>query len=143
MKGWIYLDTSSFVKILVDEPGSREIRGEVKNNHVVSSAILSIECFSALWGKKANGEISGREFEGMAKSVVDLIRSVEIVSVSGEVLRGAEKIALESGARAMDAIHISSALLFLNATSTNLIFTTSDKKQLVAAQLAGLTCSFI
>ena len=63
--------------------------------------------------------------------------------ITDDVLGMAEEIAERSVARAMDAIHISSALIFKNGTGIELTFVTSDKKQYEAALHEGLKTLFV
>ena len=68
---------------------------------------------------------------------------IEIVRLTDDVIKMAEEIALQSTDRALDAIHIASALLFQEAVNINLVFVTSDKKQEKAANHQGLKTLFV
>jgi predicted nucleic acid-binding protein len=58
---------------------------------------------------------------------------IEIVRVTDDILKLAEAVTLQAGARALDAIHIASALVFRDATSIEPTFMTADTKQGIAA----------
>jgi predicted nucleic acid-binding protein len=142
-KPWLYLDTSAYLKLFVHESGSTRVRKIILQNNVLSSAILSLECCSAISRRRQAGEIQSKEFEKLLAEIREGLLSVEIVRVTDEVLQGAEEVALRSNVRALDAVHISSALLFQDATMIRLTFMTSDKKQHEAALRERLTTIFV
>lgn len=142
-KPWLYLDTSAYLKLFVRESGSTKVRKIIPQNNVLSSAILSVECCSAISRRRQAGEIQNKEFEKLLAEIRRVLLSVEIVRVTDEVLQRAEEVALRSNARALDAVHISSALLFQDATTIKLLFMTSDKKQHEAAQRERLEAIFV
>jgi len=142
-KPWVYLDTSTYLKLFVLESGSGEARQAVHGKKVLSSAILPLESCSALARRKAAGEMNEREFETVLENVRAGLSSIEIVRMTDDILKRAESVTLQAGARALDAIHIASALMFKDTTSLNLTFMTSDTKQGDAAGRAGLKTLFV
>jgi predicted nucleic acid-binding protein len=112
-------------------------------HNVVSSAIVALECFSALSRRRQSNEFSETEFFKLQEVVRTGTRSVEQIRVSDEVLGGAEAITLRSAARALDAIHLSSAQLFKESTNIDILFITSDKKQNDVALREGFETLFI
>ncbi len=135
---WVYLDTSAYLKLFIRESGSTKARKIVRQSRVLSSAVLAIESYSALSRRRHSGEIGGKEFETLVSRIKESILSIETVRVTDEILQRAEQVTLRSNARALDAIHISSALLFQEAVAISLPFITSDKKQCDAAGRQGL-----
>ena len=142
-RSWAYFDTSAFLKIYVKENGSAKARSALKAHTVVSSAILALECFSALSRRRQSNDFSEPEFLKLQGSVRTGTRSLELIRVSDEVLDAAEAITLRSAARALDAIHLSTAQFFKESTSMDLLFITSDKKQNEIAFLEGFATLFI
>lgn len=142
-KPWAYFDTSAFLKIYVKESGSDKARNAFKTHTVLSSAILPLECLSALTRRRQSNDFLETEFLKLQGFVRTGTRSVELVRVSDEVLAGAEAMTVRSAARALDAIHIASARLFKEATNIDLLFITSDKKQNDVALRERLTTLFI
>jgi predicted nucleic acid-binding protein len=135
---WVYLDTSTYLKLYVKENGSQEVRNVVRNNRILSSAILLTECFSAISRKRHIGEIDDKDFDNLVSRIKEGVQYIEIVRLTDEVLVKAEAVALQSTARALDAIHIASAIIFQEATRINVTFVTSDKKQQEVANHQGL-----
>ncbi|MBI5186144.1 MAG: PIN domain-containing protein [Nitrospinae bacterium] len=73
----------------------------------------------------------------------DRLMHMEIVTLNEEVLQRGEDIALHSNARAMDALHIASALIFKEHSRFDLSFLTSDKKQDQIAKALRLKTFFV
>jgi uncharacterized protein len=140
---WVYIDTSAYLKLHVKENGSQEVRNLVRENQVLSSAILLTECFSALSRKRQGMEIGDEDFHTLVSRIKEGAPYVDIVRLTDEVLMRAEVVALQSTARALDAIHIASAIIFQEATKINLTFVTSDKKQQEVANHQGLKTLFV
>ncbi|MEK6698275.1 MAG: type II toxin-antitoxin system VapC family toxin [Nitrospirota bacterium] len=142
-RSWAYFDTSAYLKVYVKESGSEKARKAFKTHTVLSSAILPLECFSALSRRRQSGDLSEIELLKLRGLVRTGVRSVEIIRVSDEVLAGAEAMTLRSAARALDAIHLASARLFKDRTDIDILFITSDKKQHDVALTEGFATLFI
>jgi len=140
---WSYFDTSAYIKLFIKEAGSDKARKKARECRVLSSAIIAVESYSALARRRREGELPEDAFQKALKEIKEGIKSVEIIAVTDEVLKRAQDITLRSPARTMDALHISSALLFQESTDIELTFITSDKKQGGAAAQAGLRVVFI
>jgi uncharacterized protein len=61
-----------------------------------------------------------------------------LVAVSAALLRTAEEVVRDRGVRALDAIHIASALMFQADSRIRIPFITADERQLGAAVACGL-----
>ena len=142
-KPWAYFDTSTYLKLYVKESGSDKALKAAKANHLLSSAVLSVEALSALARRRQSGDVDEKDFKIILKNIRDGFDSVETIRVTDDVLGMAEEITMRSVARAMDAIHIASALLFRNGAGIELTFVTSDKKQHEAALHEGLKTLFV
>jgi predicted nucleic acid-binding protein len=140
---WIYLDTSTYLKLYVKEKGSEEARNLVKKNRILSSAILLTESFSALSRKTQRGEIDKVDFDTLVTRIKKDSEYIEIIKLTDEVLTMAEEVALRSTARALDTIHVASALIFQETTKIKLTFVTSDRRQKEFAIHQGLMTSFV
>ncbi|MEK7845519.1 MAG: type II toxin-antitoxin system VapC family toxin [Nitrospinota bacterium] len=140
---WIYIDTSTYLKLFLKEKGSDKARKLAKKNSLLSSAIITSECFSAISRRKHSGEIDDKTFDKLINRTKNNLPYVEIIKLTDAVLRETEEILLRSTARTLDAIHIASALLFQELTGINLTFVTSDKKQEESAKHEGLKTLFV
>jgi predicted nucleic acid-binding protein len=142
-KPWVYLDTSAFLKLSIKEKGSERVRKIAKENHILSSSMLSVESFSALARRRQAGDIGEAAFDHVLKRLKDGIAAVETIRVTEDVLDLAGEITLRTMARTMDAVHIASARLFQEGTGITTMFITADKKQHYAALGEGLRSVYI
>jgi predicted nucleic acid-binding protein len=140
---WIYIDTSTYLKLFLKEKGSDKAKKLVKENSLLSSAILTSESFSALSRRKQGKEIDDKMFDRLVNRIKKDLHYIEIVKLTDDVLKKTEEVILRSTARTLDAIHIASALLFQELTEIELIFITSDKKQEEVARHEGLKTVFV
>jgi len=104
---------------------------------------IAIECLSALSQKRVAGEIDGKRLNRLIKMIKTDINSLEIIHISDTVLDKAQEIVLQRPARAMDAIHIASALTFQEMADVSSVFITSDRKQYDVAMEMGLNSIFV
>lgn len=140
---WIYLDTSVFLKLFLNEKGSDKARKLIKGNRLLCSAILASECFSTFSRRRQNRELDDKAFDQLVSRVKKDLPYIELVKLTDEVLKKTEEVVLRSPARTLDAIHIASALLFQDLIGIELSFVTSDKKQEEAAKREGLKTVFV
>lgn len=142
-KTYAYFDTSTWLKLYVRERGSEEARDLAREHQSFSSAILLIECLSALSQKWLAGEIGGKGLNRLIKMIKTDINSLEIIHITDTVLDKAQEIVLQRPARPMDAIHIASALTFQEMADVSFVFITSDRKQYDVAMEMGLNSIFV
>jgi predicted nucleic acid-binding protein len=140
---WIYLDTSTYLKLFVKEKGSQVARPLVRKSRIISSAILTIECFSSLSRKRKRGELGDKDFNSLVSKIKMDAEYIEILRLTDEILLRAESVALQSDSRTLDSIHIASALIFRDTTEIDLTFVTSDKRQREFADHQGLKTSLV
>lgn len=67
----------------------------------------------------------------------------ELISISPDLLRQAEKLILTLQVRTLDALHIASALAFQVASGIRLPFMTADRQQADAARQMDLPVEWI
>ncbi len=121
----MYLDSSTLVKLAVEEPESRALRHHLRRRReVVSSSSARTEVLRALL---AEGE------EGLARGRAVLAR-VELVRVSDRVLNAAA-VLLPADVRSLDAIHLATAQQ-LGGDLSHVV--TYDERMLAAATSLGL-----
>ena len=136
---WAYVDTSTYLKIFVRESGSARARELIQKHRMLSSALVSVECFSALSRKKQAGELKSSEFDSLIKKIRESLAHIEIIRLTDDVLAKAGQIVVSSPVRSLDALHIASALIFQDAMQIPLTFVTSDHRQLETAHGHGFT----
>ena len=112
----LYLDTSSLVKLYLEEPGTPEVeRLAVEASLLCTSAVAYAEARSALARLCREGSLSS---EGFAKAKADLDQNWKlylVVEVTAEVLRAAGDLAEAHALRGFDSIHLASFLHLVRA----------------------------
>ena len=120
----IYLDTSAAVKLRIDEPESAQTRAffDAHESALVSSTLLAVEL---------NAVADRRLISTDAAN--DVIERVALVALDDQV--AATAIALHSGLRTLDALHLATAVHIGDAVEGILCF---DAELNAAASRAGI-----
>lgn len=119
----IYLDTSAAYKLLSRGPGVTEVEALFESGvELLSSRLLEVELHATV-------ERRG----GSHADVEAIVRGVDLDTVDDEVIDHA--LSLGSGLRAMDALHLSTALLYGEAMTAMATF---DRELEEAAKEFGL-----
>lgn len=120
-----YLDSSAFVKLVVDESESDPLREYLADwPQRFSSVILDVEAH----------RLALRTSRGASVRTEQLLRSLSLVPVSPEVRSIARSLQPRS-LRALDSIHLASALTMASDLG---VFVAYDRRLLDAAAEAGL-----
>ena len=110
----LFFDTSAFVKYLVDEKGTEEIREliEDSSNELYGLSLIRLETYSALFRRAKNNEIPHEKLVEMCRIIDEVLEYWVIDSVTDDVMREAEalirKFGLGPGLRTLDALHLAS-----------------------------------
>lgn len=119
----IYLDTSAAYKLLSREPGVAEVESLFEDGAVLlSSRLLEVELHATVDRRG-----------GSHADVEAIVARIDLDAVDGEVIDHA--LSLRSGLRAMDALHLSTALLYGEAMTAMATF---DRELAEASQQFGL-----
>ena len=129
-----YFDTSAVVKRYVLEPGSLQVRGLLRRHDFLSSAITPLEILSALGRRRRSGDLSEKSFTAAVRRVDNDRTRWELIELTAVVLNRAEGIIPRWPMRALDALHIASALVFQAAAGLRIRFVTGDHRQRDAAE---------
>lgn len=107
-----YVDTSTLLKLLIEEDGSERAELIWKSADVVASAsLVMVEARAALAAAVRSGrltKVSHREAKG---SLGELIERLTVVAVTERLVADASKLAEQEALRAYDAVHLAAALL--------------------------------
>lgn len=134
----IYLDTSSLVKIYVDEAGSSRVKEFVDSASVVStSKVAYAEARAAFARKHKEG---GFSLNTLRKIVEDLNRDWEsyfVIEVTDGLIRSSGDLAEKYLLRGFDSIHLASAVNLKAKTGKEVYFSSNDLKLNRAAEKEG------
>jgi uncharacterized protein len=132
-----YLDTSAILKLLVrDEPGAVRVREVVDASDVsFTSRIAHPEGRAALAAVRRAGRLTSREQSRARQGLAQMLEQIAIVEVTEPLGEAVGAVAEEYGLRALDAIHLASALA---GDDGDTVMVTWDRELATAALRARL-----
>jgi predicted nucleic acid-binding protein len=130
-----YLDSSVVLRRVFDEPGA--IRVWSKWELVMASELLQVEGFRAIDRLRVVNELQDAKVADLMDSFRQHLNGIYAIAIDAAVLRRAAA-PFSSVVTTLDAIHIATALLWMEEAAEPLVFVTHDLQQAVAARLAGL-----
>jgi len=135
----IYLDTSSLVKLYVEEEDSGKIAGLVESSKVTATSLIAYAEARAAFARRFREKaFPSSEYRHLVSSFDEDWDYYMITSVTAELVRLAGGLAEKHGLRGFDAIHLSSAITLRQEISAPVIFSCSDQKLQKASQLEGM-----
>jgi predicted nucleic acid-binding protein len=130
-----YLDTSIILRVVLGERGRLAEWKKLETG--VASALTEVECLRTLDRLARSGALSDDELPDRRTAVYRLLEAVELVDVSRPIMRRAsEQFPAPLGT--LDAIHLSTAISWRDAHSSDLLMATHDKALATAALSIGL-----
>ncbi len=129
-----YVDTSSVLKLVIDEQGSEEA-GLIWDtaDAVASSSLVIVEAMAALAAATRGGRLSGSQHRRAKRNISVLFDEMSLVQVTEDLVVEAADLAEEEALRGYDAVHLASALLVDAA-----LLTSADSDLCDAASRRGL-----
>ncbi len=140
---WAYFDTSILVKRYVEEDRAAQARLLLGRHRLLSSAILPVEALAALSRRRDAGDLSEANHAAILGRLQRDRAHWELVDPTRTVLARAAQLAGGQGLRALDALHVASALEFGSSTELRVPFITADRRQREAAERSGLTVVWV
>lgn len=135
----LYLDTSSLVKLHVDEEGSQLVRGLVKRATVVAtSGVAYVEARAAFARKRREAELTDEELQRVRGDFESDWEKYLTVEVSKSIVTKAGNLAEKHSLRGFDAVHLASALTLTAGLGSEVEFSCADQRLLRAAVDEGL-----
>jgi len=130
-----YLDSSVAVRSLLHEPGAIEDWSQW--DLAIASALLRVETLRAIDRLHVMGALEGAELAGIVEALRGLLIGIEEIGISPAVLDRAAA-SFPTVVSTLDAIHIATALLWIEERGEPLLFVTHDVQQAIAARTCGL-----
>ena len=130
-----YVDASVLLRVVLRQPNALAEWTEI--NRGVSSALIATESLRTLDRLRLRARLPDAEVAVRRQTILALIASLELVEIDAAVLgRAAQPMPTELGT--LDAIHLSSALLWREATGEDLTMATHDRALALGAQAHGM-----
>ncbi|HBG92098.1 MAG: hypothetical protein A3J81_00250 [Nitrospirae bacterium RIFOXYB2_FULL_43_5] len=135
----VYLDTSSLVKLYVEEAGSAIVRDVTQKASVIATSKIAYAEARAAFARKQRDD--GFSITALRKIVEDLNRDWEsyfIIEVTDGIIRAAGDIAEKYLLRGFDSIHLASAVNLKGKIMGEVFFSSTDSKLNRAAGKEGI-----
>ena len=126
----VYLDTSSLVKLYIEEEGSTDVVSILKNSRAVATSMIAYaEARAAFARRFREGSLTKTGYRTLLSSFEkDWINYVQ-VKVSQDLIRLAGDLAEKHALRGFDAIHLSSAISLMKSNVPVVFLCHDDKLQ--------------
>ena len=128
-----YVDTSTLLKLIIEEPGSEAAAVVWDQSEALASArILYAEARAALAAARRGKRLTPAQHRQAVEILDDLWSQISIVEIDRDLIERAAELAERHGLRGYDAVHLAAALL-VGAD----IFTSADHLLCQAARAEG------
>lgn len=129
-----YVDSSVLLRFVLDQPDP--LLGLHDFAQRITSAVTEVECLRVIDASRLAGGLNDDEYADRRAAVFSQLRRMRRVVVSGSVLRRAGE-PLPAPLKALDAIHMGTALQWRDHEAPDLVFATHDRQQGRVARLLG------
>ena len=137
-----YFDTSAFVKLYIQEDGTRtvtEVTQYLDRNQIIILDMALLESRSAVRRREREGDISGLDANRVLKQMEDDGASIYLVQPSTPaVMEEASRLLDIYPLRTYDAMHLAGCLLVRNRVLAPLTFVCADSRLCEIAAFEGL-----
>lgn len=129
-----YVDSSIVLRLVLAEPG--KLREWDSIREAVTSELAQVECLRTLDRLRARAGLTSEDLATRRAAVFRLLEAVELVDIGKPVLaRASEPFSTPLGT--LDAIHLSTAILWKQWRSKAIVFATHDAHLGTAARAMG------
>ena len=136
----LYCDTSALIKRYVDEEGTHTVDSLWSESpNIITSVVAFAETVAAFIRKLREGILTEKEYAETLTIFKADFDSFILVSITSELNDMIEGIVARYPLRGLDAIHLSSALMFSSSGSFPVQFACFDRALNEAALSEGLT----
>lgn len=130
----VYLDTSVILRKLLAEPGALKEWGHWDEGF--TSEITRIESLRVLDRRRLQGSLDDVEVAEKMRLLREIIEATDQIALDAAILERASQ-SYPTVIGTLDAIHLASALLFIEHKKEKLLFLTHDHRLGIAAQALG------
>jgi predicted nucleic acid-binding protein len=130
-----YVDSSVVLRLVLGQPGALAEWRSVQEG--ITSALTEVECLRTLDRLRILEGISDQALAERRESVYQLLASLAVMEIGRTVLdRAAQPLPTALGT--LDAIHLATAQIWRETTSTTLTMATHDASLATAARALGI-----
>ncbi|MHB8483927.1 MAG: type II toxin-antitoxin system VapC family toxin [Nitrospiria bacterium] len=129
-----YIDSSIILRIIFNEPDP--LKDFSKISYGISSELLRVECLRTADRFRIKNDLSEDEYLERVEKIHDFISAIELIHITPEILdRATQPYPVSLGT--LDAIHLSTCLLYKEKTQKDLILCTHDQGLKKASRSMG------
>jgi predicted nucleic acid-binding protein len=130
----LFFDTSAFIKRYVDEPGSERVLDLTSKAQELGLSVLVLpESISTLRRLFRENQMTEIDYRALKDAILTDLDDADLCDMTPSVLEHTISCLEHSPLRALDAIHIASALVYQPD-----LFISADRRQIKAAEKGGL-----
>jgi len=134
-----YLDTSSLVKLYMEEDGSSQVDDLVSSSEFASTSIVAYaEARAAFARRYREKAFTSAEYNRIKKYFEKDWSSYLTLNLTGEIVRLAGDLAEKHALRGFDSVHLASAFILRRELSAPIVFSCFDDNLQKASELENL-----
>jgi len=134
-----YLDTSSLVKLYIEEDGSSQVDDMVRSFEVISTSIIAYAETRAAFARRYREKaFTSAEYNRIKKYFDKDWNNYLALNLTGEIVKLAGDLAEKHALRGFDSIHLASALILRRELSAPIVFSCFDDNLEKASKLENL-----
>lgn len=131
----VVFDSSAFAKRYIEEAGSEDVDALLQQTDQLGLSILCVpEIISALNRRRREQRLTDEQYRQIKVALSEDVADANILDLTPAVIQQTIHLLEQHMLRGMDALHLACALVWQAD-----LFVSADKRQLTAAQRAGLT----
>ena len=130
-----YLDASVLLRVVLRQPNALPQWRQIDRG--ISSALIVTESLRTLDRFRLRARLSDAQIAKRRQTILSAVASLELIEIDPTILeRAAQPMPTELGT--LDAIHLSSALLWREVSGENITMATHDRALALGAQAYGM-----
>jgi predicted nucleic acid-binding protein len=131
----LYLDTSSLVKLYVEEAASADVEGWVRSAEIAGTSLIAYaEARAAFARRFRENAFSSKDYKRMLPQFESDWKNFLAIHVTAELVRLAGDLAEKHGLRGFDAVHLASAVTLREKLASPVTFSCYDIRLQNASQ---------
>jgi predicted nucleic acid-binding protein len=135
----VYIDTSSLVKLYVEEDDSQKVADLVRSSKTTATSMVAYSEARAAFARRFRENMfKPREYKRLISFFDEDWGNYMMVRLTKKLVYFAGDLAEKHGLRGFDAIHLSSAMILFQELATPTIFLCSDQRLQKASELEKL-----
>ena len=135
----LLVDSSSFAKRYIQEPGSEELDEFLQRTSELAICVILVpELISALNRRLREKSLSSGDYRKAKKFLLNDVSDATVLQLTPGVISRSVYLLEDNALRAMDALHVACALEWKAD-----LFVTSDKRQFDSAIKSGLQTKYL